>query len=234
MSERKHVRAYAAASERLRKAVVGVDGKRRRLAEPLRIEFRPIASIFRLKTDRRGTHFFLPTPMISFSSRQFRDLATMAFGRSTKARQRVIQAMLEEPYQALQQEIESRAGEIDRSAGVVHNLEESFSRVNEQYFDGDMEPPRVSWGRQVTSRKFGHYDFVGDSIVMSRTLDQTTVPEFVVDYVLYHELLHKKHGLSWRNGRSYAHTGDFAKEERQFDKFREAEAILNRLARETR
>ena len=62
---------------------------------------------------------------------------------------------------------------------------------------------------------FGHYEFVGDSIVVSSVLDDEDVPAFVVDFIMFHELLHKKHGLRWRAGRAMAHTPAFRQDERR-------------------
>lgn len=81
-----------------------------------------------------------------------------------------------------------------------------------------------------TGRKFGHYDAIRDAIMISSTLDRGDVPEFVVDFVVYHELLHKKLGGVWRNGRREAHTDEFRAEERRFAHFDEAEKVIRRLA----
>ena len=47
----------------------------------------------------------------------------------------------------------------------------------------------------------------------------------------FHELLHKFHGLHWVNGRGYAHTSEFQQDERKFEQWKEAERILQTLAR---
>jgi hypothetical protein len=67
--------------------------------------------------------------------------------------------------------------------------------------------------------------------MVSRTLDQAQVPEFVVDFLMYHELLHKQHGIHWVNGRGLAHTRAFYADERRFERFEEAEEWLKKLAR---
>ena len=57
------------------------------------------------------------------------------------------------------------------------------------------------------------------------------MPEFVVDFIVYNELLHKKHGVDWRNGQARAHTPAFRQEERRFAQHAEAEAVLKALAK---
>jgi hypothetical protein len=68
--------------------------------------------------------------------------------------------------------------------------------------------------------------------MISSTLDQAKVPEFVVDFLMYHELLHKKHGIRWSaGGRGYAHTAAFYSDEKRFEGFERAEKWLEKLAR---
>ncbi len=114
--------------------------------------------------------------------------------------------------------------------GEVHDLAESFERVNRRYFHGKMERPRLHWNRALTVGKMGHYHYVHDTVMLSLTLDQPEVPSFVVDYVMYHELLHKKHGVRRINGRRYAHTPEFRMEERRFEQYHAAVGFLNLLS----
>ena len=85
--------------------------------------------------------------------------------------------------------------------GAVHDLAASFQRVNQQYFASGIARPNLEWSRAFTGRIFGHYDFLHDRLMVSRTLDQAAVPAFVVDFIVYHELLHKRHGVRWGGGR---------------------------------
>ncbi len=62
---------------------------------------------------------------------------------------------------------------------------------------------------------------------MSRTLDNPQIPQIVVELVLYHELLHKHHGLKWINGKCMAHTPEFRRNERKFKYYQEAQQWLD-------
>jgi hypothetical protein len=42
---------------------------------------------------------------------------------------------------------------------------------------------------------------VHDAIVISRTLDSAEIPQFILEYVLYHEMLHVRHAPRLINGR---------------------------------
>lgn len=115
--------------------------------------------------------------------------------------------------------------------GSVHNLAESFKRVNQAYFDDQISETHLVWNNRLTVRKFGHYQWDTDTVMVSRTLDQRRVPEFVVDYVMYHELLHKKLGARLVNSRRMVHTNLFHQEEAKFSRFDEAQSFLNKISR---
>jgi hypothetical protein len=66
--------------------------------------------------------------------------------------------------------------------------------------------------------------------MVSVSLDDPKVSAFVVDFVMYHELLHKKHGVMTVNGRRLAHSPGFRADERQFVEYHEAERQLHELA----
>jgi hypothetical protein len=114
--------------------------------------------------------------------------------------------------------------------GRAHNLDESFERVNKKYFDGCLAKPSLVWNRTLTMRKFGHYQPTRDTLMLSISLDDSRVPAFVIDFVMYHELLHKKHGAASVNGRRQAHSPTFRAEERLFTQFDEATRHLYQLA----
>lgn len=116
--------------------------------------------------------------------------------------------------------------------GTHRSLLESYLRVTMQ-MDLDMpSAPRLSWSPSRSTRRFGHQDTDHDCIVISRALDDLKVPEFVLDYVVYHELLHilipPRRGSG---GRRMVHPKEFKQAEAQFPRRAEAEAWLGRLAR---
>jgi len=115
--------------------------------------------------------------------------------------------------------------------GSVHDLIESFKRVNLAYFDKQISEPHLVWNNRMTVRKFGHYQWDTDTVMISRSLDQRRVPAFVVDYVMYHELLHKKLGARLVNSRRMVHTSLFHQEEAKFARLDEAQKHLNKISR---
>jgi hypothetical protein len=113
--------------------------------------------------------------------------------------------------------------------GKYRNLCESFIRVNERYFKGELQTPRLSWSKRRTYRRFGHHDEALDTIVISRTLDDKNVPLFLLDFVIFHEALHIKHGTTYIGGRRRVHTKTFREEEKRFSEYEKARRMLMKL-----
>jgi hypothetical protein len=116
------------------------------------------------------------------------------------------------------------------SRGKVYDLGELFARLNTRYFDGQLEAPMLSWSQRQTRRILGHHDHVHRTIIISSTLDDAAIPRFVVEYVLYHEMLHVKHPARLSSGRTIYHGPLFRKDERLFERFDEALKWLEKIA----
>jgi hypothetical protein len=119
---------------------------------------------------------------------------------------------------------------LSTSLGRAFNLDRLYARLNRRYFNNELHKPALSWSARRTKRILGHHDLVHDAIVISRSLDQSNVPEFVVEYVLYHEMLHLRHRPRVVNGRRVFHTAGFRADERRFARYDEAIAWLDRFA----
>jgi len=123
---------------------------------------------------------------------------------------------------------------ITSAQGRVYDLDKMFQRLNRRYFDGEIERPTLTWSQRRTRRIMGHHDAAHDTIVVSKTLDATDVPEWFVEYVLYHEMLHIKHPARLIKGRRYYHTNAFRAEERRFPYYEESQRWLELIARQHR
>ena len=123
---------------------------------------------------------------------------------------------------------------VSSPRGQFYDLNEIFERVNRSFFQNKLEKPVLSWSQKKTHRLFGHQDAVHNTIVISRTLDDSRVPQFVVEFVLYHELLHIVHPMRIVNGKRQIHSPAFRRDERKFTRFEEAELWLERLAKQQR
>lgn len=114
--------------------------------------------------------------------------------------------------------------------GSVYDLDRMFQRLNRRYFGGEIERPALTWSLRKTRRILGHHDAAHDTIVISKTLDSKDIPEWFVEYILFHEMLHIKHPARLIKGRRYYHTNAFRSEEQRFPYYEEAQDLLDRLA----
>jgi predicted metal-dependent hydrolase len=55
------------------------------------------------------------------------------------------------------------------------------------------------------------------------------VPQYVVEYIVYHEMLHLKHPVKLRGSRRCVHPPEFQAEEKLFGQFEQAKQFLRRM-----
>lgn len=120
---------------------------------------------------------------------------------------------------------------ISSANGEVYDLERIFARLNRRYFDGEIEKPVLTWSKRRARSILGHHDAAHDTIVISKTLDSREVPEWFVEYILFHEMLHIKHPARIVNGRRYYHTTAFRAEEKGFPRYQHAQEWLDHVVR---
>jgi len=118
---------------------------------------------------------------------------------------------------------------LHSARGHVYDLDAIFEELNKRFFHGLMARPRMSWSQTKTRRILGHYDPAHNAIIISRIFDHFAVPAFVLEYVVYHEMLHLKHPVRLRGSRRCVHSAEFQAEEKLFPRAVEAEGFLRRL-----
>jgi len=123
---------------------------------------------------------------------------------------------------------------ISTARGKVYDLDELFARLNRRHFDDQIEKPVLTWSKRRAKRILGHHDSVHDTITISKALDSRDVPEWFVEYILYHEMLHIKHPAKIINGRRYYHTAAFRSEEQRFPRYQASQDWLDRVVRKNR
>lgn len=123
---------------------------------------------------------------------------------------------------------------ISSAQGNTYDLEKMFSKLNRKYFDSGLEKPTLTWSQRKTRSILGHHDRVYETITISKSLDSSQVPDWFVEFILYHEMLHIKHAARMINGRRYYHTAAFRLDERRFAKYEDAQRWLEQVARQRR
>jgi len=113
-----------------------------------------------------------------------------------------------------------------RPAGKHHDLGPMFDRLNGRYFENALVKPRLGWSDRNWRTQLGCFDPALEQIVINRQLDAKDVPQYVVAYVLYHEMLHLKHPIRFAACRRESHSPKFRAEERKFADYRRAMRFL--------
>jgi hypothetical protein len=200
--------------------------------KPVNVELSNMAALYRFRSTGKTIQLELSEGFIAADDAVWDALARIIrFGKSPEPNKIVKQFSLSEEFSEISLAIDLIVGDITDSAqGHAYNLESIFHKVHQGYFDPTFPKPQLAWSKTFTHRKYGHYEPARDRVVISRTLDDPNVPSYVAEFVMYHELLHKRHGETWVNGRLWVHTPAFRSDERQFKQYELAQAVLQKLA----
>jgi hypothetical protein len=113
--------------------------------------------------------------------------------------------------------------------GRWHDLEEIFQRLNHTFFNGQLSMVRLGWSPQNSRTILGHYDAGHGMIVINRALDSPTAPAHLVEYLVFHEMLHMRFPVERKGQRRVVHSRGFRKAEREFPKYEEARKSLKQF-----
>jgi hypothetical protein len=103
--------------------------------------------------------------------------------------------------------------------GRHHDLEEIFHGLNHRFFSGQIPSSRLGWSHRNSRRILGHYDSGHRTIMISRKLDSPSVPRYLVEYVVYHEMLHIRFPVERRGQRRVIHSREFREAEKRFPQY---------------
>lgn len=132
-----------------------------------------------------------------------------------------------------------------RTAGEMVDLARVYDRLNRRYFDGALTAT-ITWGRSAGAaasaggraparRRYGRtrtiqlgsYSFEQKLIRIHACLDHESVPAYVVEAVVYHEMVHAALPPPERGAaRRILHPPEFRDLERRYQRHREAEAWI--------
>ena len=120
-----------------------------------------------------------------------------------------------------------RSRNITRSGtGEYRDLGDSLDRLKSMGLVDESARPYITWTKDDLSANVGYCSTLMDTIVISSAFDTDCIPDFVIDFVLYHEYLTIREG--WVNfGREKPF--DFTEEERRFPRWEEAENWIERM-----
>ncbi len=112
--------------------------------------------------------------------------------------------------------------------GLVWNLQEIYAELNRLYFQ-DTIRARIGWSRYPrNSRKkrrtirMGVYDHLSKTIRIHPSLDRREVPQFFVEYIVFHEMLHQAIPSKQLGNRRLHHSAEFRAREATFIHYAQA------------
>ena len=122
-----------------------------------------------------------------------------------------------------------RPAKVSGAQGRHYNLEEIFDDLNRRFFGGLLGRPELGWSRRRSRTLLGHFDPAHNAIIVSRLFDQPEVPRLLVEYIVFHEMLHLRHPVEHGRTRRCVHTPEFKQAERAFPGLAEARRLLKDL-----
>lgn len=118
--------------------------------------------------------------------------------------------------------------ELDRSKlytqGNVYNLKKIYDELNREYFQNKLDLSITWFGKGVQRYRsrmvFGLYYDPMKLIKINRLLDNPSYPEYLVRYVVYHEMVHHVCPAYFdKNGHHHIHSKEFKEREARFRHF---------------
>lgn len=115
--------------------------------------------------------------------------------------------------------------------GFYYNLNEIYLRLNREYFDNRLKLHMTWFGkgrrRRCKRLTFGLYQDPLRLIKINRLLDHPYFPDYFVDYVVYHEMLHHVcPAYVDETGYKHIHSKAFKEHEKKFKNFNEAQTWI--------
>ena len=200
----------------------------------LLIELVHCSAVYKAKITPQLTHIQLSEGFIAAEKELIQFVMESVLIKKTPETKNLIRRFANsEAYREIILELDLIAQVFSENAqGEYHDLDELFTVVSQEYLDSSFIKPRLCWNSILTTRKLGHYESARDRVVLSPSLDRKDIPHFVVEFVLYHELLHKHHGVEWLNGKRMVHTPAFRRSEKKFRFYDQAIAFLKQMGTE--
>jgi len=118
---------------------------------------------------------------------------------------------------------------VGSTRGQCFDLGEIFEDLNRRYFHGLLARPLLGWSRSRSRNMLGHFDPAHNAIIISKVFDQPLTPRFLVDYIVFHEMLHLRYPAEHHRGRRCVHTREFKEAEQAFPRLEEVRRLLKTL-----
>lgn len=189
------------------------------------------SSLFSLNSSKGPIRLNINICFMNASSKVLDDILKVIFRKDKKAQMRVKLNAEKDEFSDILIELAAISMPQSSSQGQHYNLGHSFQRVNDSYFNGELAEPALLWNRTINIRRMGYWSPIRKAVVINILLDSAEVPKYVLDFVIYHELLHSVLGSKAGKSKIYSHTKEFKQKERLFSHYHEAENFLTKFSR---
>jgi hypothetical protein len=113
--------------------------------------------------------------------------------------------------------------------GRCYDLEKIFADLNRRFFAGRLGLVQLGWTPRRSRTILGHYDSAHRAISISRWLDSPEAPPYLVEYLVFHEMLHARYPVKRQGHRRVIHSAEFRVAEKRFPEYEQAVRQLRRL-----
>lgn len=113
-----------------------------------------------------------------------------------------------------------------RHQGRYYNLLCIYNSLNEEYFGGE-NSASITWGNvsyrhKARKRTLGSCNIHSNMIRINPVLDTKRVPQYFLELVVYHEMLHSAIGIAVKGTRRTVHSKEFRACEKKFKHYEKA------------
>jgi SprT-like family len=113
--------------------------------------------------------------------------------------------------------------------GRHYDLAEIFARLNRRFFNNELSSCRIGWSAKSSRSVLGRYDPAHHTITISRSLDSDEIPLEIVEYLVFHEMLHIRIPLERSGARRVVHSRAFHEAEKVFPNYRRVRERLKKI-----
>jgi len=113
--------------------------------------------------------------------------------------------------------------------GQHYDLAEIYSRLNRRLFNDELAPCRIGWSTRTSRTVLGRYDPAHHTITISKALDAESIPLEIVEFLVFHEMLHIRIPLERRGSRRVVHSHAFHEAEKAFPDYRRVRERLKKI-----
>ena len=210
----------------------------RRSVTDFKVEYRPFSSLrsqIALEGNRarvRISDILAEAPPIVLEALAEILLAQLFSRRPSEEARECYMAYVYDPH------VRSRVDETRRSRGRVrllpargrcYDLGEIFARLNRRFFDDELSPCRIGWSPRPSRSVLGRYDPSHHIIAISKSLDSESIPLEIVEYLIFHEMLHIRIPLERHGSRRVIHPRAFREAEKAFPDYRRVRERLKKI-----